>query len=188
MATRNAKCSVFIATSLDGFISRRDGSIDWLDQENARVPAGEDCGYEQFMATVDTLIMGRHTFELASSFAKWPYGRTPVFVLSGTMSSLPAGVANTVSLSREAPPALVARLSSQGMRHLYIDGNVTIQRFLADALIDEITITQIPVLIGEGRPLFGPLPSDMRLEHVFTRVFDFGFVQSKFCVVKAANS
>jgi dihydrofolate reductase len=180
-----AKCSVFIATSLDGFISRKDGSIDWLDQANARVPAGEDCGYAQFMSTVDALVMGRHTFELASSFAQWPYGQTPVFVLSGSMSSLPAGVPGTVRLSRETPAALVARLSAQGMKHLYIDGGVTIQRFVADGLIDEVTITRIPVLIGAGRPLFGPLSSDVRLEHLSTRAFDFGFVQSKYRVVKA---
>ena len=179
-----AKCSVFIATSLDGFISRTDGSIDWLDEANARVPTGEDCGYEQFMSTVDALVMGRHTFELAQSFSGWPYGSTPVVVLSSRMSSLPSSVPSTVSLSGEAPAALVARLSGEGMRHLYIDGGITIQRFLAAALIQEFTITKIPVLIGTGRPLFGPLSSDVRLEHESTRAFDFGFVQSKYRVVK----
>jgi dihydrofolate reductase len=177
---------VFIATSLDGFISRTDGSIDWLDQANTRVPKGEDCGYEEFMSTVDALVMGRHTFELAKSFSEWPYGQTPVFVLS-RMNSLPGDVPNTVHLSNEVPATLVARLSAQGMRHLYIDGGLTIQRFLFDALIDEVTITKIPVLIGSGRPLFGPLSQDVRLEHISTRAFDFGFVQSKYRVVKAPN-
>jgi len=184
MVTELAKCLAFIATSLDGFISRPDGSIDWLEQANARVPAGEDCGYAEFMSTVDALVMGRHTFDLARSFAKWPYGKKPVVVLSSRMSSLPAGVPDTVRLSRETPAALVARLSSQGMKHLYIDGGQTIQRFLADALIDEVTITRIPVLLGAGRPLFGPLSSDVRLEHVSTRAYDFGFVQSKYRVVR----
>lgn len=179
-----AKCSVFIATSLDGFISRTDGSIDWLDRANTRVPAGEDCGYKEFMSTIDALVMGRHTFELAKSFAEWPYGQTPVFVLSSAMRSLPADVPDTVQLSREAPVALVARLSAQGMKHLYIDGGVTIQRFLAAALIDEVTITTVPVLIGSGRPLFGPLSSDVSLEHISTRAFDFGFVQSKHRVLR----
>jgi dihydrofolate reductase len=181
-----AKCSVFIATSLDGFISRADGSIDWLDEANARVPAGEDCGYAQFMSTVDALVMGRHTFELALSFNKWPYGATPVVVLSSHMTSLPRGVPDTASLADEAPAKSVARLSDRGLRHLYIDGGVTIQRFLAAGLIDEVTITKIPVLIGAGRPLFGPLASDVRLEHVSTRAFDFGFVQSKYRVLKGA--
>lgn len=119
-----AKCSVFIATSLDGFISRTDGSIDWLDEANTRVPAGEDCGYEQFMSAVDALVMGRHTFELAHSFGEWPYGQTPVVVLSTRLNSLPSRVPSTVYLSSEAPAALVARLSGQGMSHLYIDGGV----------------------------------------------------------------
>lgn len=182
-----AKCSVFIATSLDGFISRTDGSIDWLDQANSRVPKGEDCGYGQFMSTVDALVMGRHTFELVKSFGDWPYGQTPVHVLSSRMRSLPGGLPNTVCLSNEAPSTLVARLSAEGMGHLYIDGGLTIQRFLSDALIDEITMTTIPVLIGSGRPLFGPLLEDVRLEHISTRAFDFGFVQSKYRVLKAPN-
>ena len=184
MASAFAKCSVFIATTLDGFISRTDGSIDWLEQANARVPAGEDCGYAEFMSSVDALVMGRHTFDLARSFAEWPYEKKPVFVLSSRMSSLPAGVPGTVHLSRETPAALVARLSSEGMKHLYIDGGVTIQRFLSAALIDEFIITRIPVLIGTGRPLFGPLSPDVRLEHMSTRAFDFGFVQSRYRVVK----
>jgi len=181
------KCSVFIAASLDGFIARPDGSIDWLDQANRRVPKGEDCGYGQFMSTVDALVMGRHTFELARSFGEWPYGQTPVLVLSSRMKSLPDGIPDTVRLSNEAPAALVARLSARGMKHLYVDGGLTIQRFLSDALIDEITITRIPVLIGSGRPLFGPLSEDVWLEHISTRAFDFGFVQTKYRVVKAPD-
>ena len=143
MATA-AKCSVFIATSLDGFISRMDGSIDWLDEANTRVPKGEDCGYAHFMSTVDALVMGRHTIDLAKSFGEWPYGQTPVFVLSSHMTSLPVGIPKSVHLSSEAPAELVARLSAQGIKHLYIDGGVTIQRFLAAALIDEITRYQDP--------------------------------------------
>lgn len=187
MTSAVAKCSVFIATSLDGFISRTDGSIDWLDEANTRVPEGEDCGYAQFMSTVDALVMGRHTFELAKSFGEWPYGKTPVLVLSSRMTSLPGDVPNTVRLSSEEPAALVAQLSAQNLRHLYIDGGVTIQRFLASALIDEVTITRIPVLLGSGRPLFGPLSQDVRLEHISTRAFDFGFVQSKYRVLKARD-
>jgi dihydrofolate reductase len=180
-----AKCSVFIATSLDGFISRTDGRIDWLDDANTRVPASEDCGYAQFMASVDALVMGRHTFELAQSFGEWPYGSTSVVVLSSRMRALPPALPASVSLCDETPATLVARLSGQGMRHLYIDGGVTIRRFIAAGLIDEITITRIPVLIGAGRTLFGPLTADVRLEHLSTRAFDFGFVQSKYRVVKA---
>jgi dihydrofolate reductase len=181
-----AKCSVFIATSLDGFISRLDGSIDWLDKANTLVPAGQDCGYQQFIATVDVLVMGRHSFDLVRTFSEWPYGSTPVVVLSSTMNVLPPNVPSTVALSSETPAGLVSRLSSHGMRRLYIDGGVTIQRFLAAGLIDDLTITTIPVLIGSGRPLFGPLAADVTLEHVSTHAFDFGFVQSKYVVRETA--
>lgn len=183
-----AKCSVFIATSLDGFISRTDGSIDWLEHANRRVPKGEDCGYGEFIATVDALVMGRHTFEQARSFSDWPYGQTPVIVLSSRLRALPRGLPDTVRLYDDAPGSLVARLSAEGMRHLYIDGGLTIQRFLSAALIDEVTITTIPVLLGSGRPLFGSLPADVHLEHLSTRAFDFGFVQSRYRVVKAPQA
>ncbi len=177
-----ARCSVFIAASLDGFIARRDGRIDWLERANQRVPAGEDCGYAQFMSGIDALVMGRRTFALARSFPEWPYGKTPVIVLSRRLRTLPRGVPDTVRLSRQAPAALVARLAARGLRRLYIDGGVTIQRFLAAGLIDEITITTIPVLLGAGRPLFGRLPKDLALEHLSTHAFDFGFVQSRYRV------
>ncbi len=185
MTAPRARCSVFIATSLDGFIARADGRIDWLDEANAVVPAGEDCGYSAFMSGVDALVMGRHTFELARSFAEWPYGATPVIVLSRRLAALPPGLPGTVRLVKAAPEALVAQLSAEGMRHLYIDGGVTIQRFLAAGLIDEVTITRIPVLLGAGRPLFGPLARDLRLEHLATRAFAFGFVQSRYRVARA---
>jgi dihydrofolate reductase len=178
------RCSVFVATSLDGFIAREDGGIDWLDEANRRVPAGEDCGYAEFIASVDALVMGSHTFEMARSFRKWPYGEKPAVVLSKRLKSLPRGTPETVSLSKEAPGALVAQLGAKGMQHLYIDGGITIQRFLAQSLIDEITITRIPVLLGGGKPLFGPLSLGVQLEHIVTRAYDFGFVQSRYRVVR----
>jgi dihydrofolate reductase len=155
-----ATCSVFIATSLDGFIARPDGSIDWLEHANAVVPP-PDCGYGAYMRTVDGLVMGRHSFEFVMSFAEWPYGTTPVHVLSSRMTALPPAAPATVSLSREEPAQLVDRLSQRGARHLYIDGGVTIQRFLRAGLIDQLIVTQIPVLLGQGRPLFGPTDADV---------------------------
>lgn len=180
----NTTCSVFIATSLDGFIARSDGGIDWLNEANRLVPTGEDCGFGEFMASVDALVMGRNTFEMALSFGSWPYGSTPVIVLSSRMLALPADVADTVSLFSDSPAALVAELSAQGLHHLYIDGGRTIQSFLAAALIDDITITIIPILLGSGIPLFGPVPADIQLEHLSTHAYDFGFVQSKYRVVE----
>ncbi len=178
------KCSVFIATSLDGFIARPDGSLDWLDQANQVVPPGEDCGYQAFMSTIDALVMGRNTFEKVLSFGEWPYGTLPVIVLSHHPLTPAESVPTTVTFSNESPTELVARLGAQGMKHLYIDGGQTIQSFLAAQLIDELTITVIPILIGTGKPLFGPLPQDVRLVHLATQAYEFGFVQHKYRVCR----
>ncbi len=177
-----ARCSVFVGASLDGFIARPDGSIDWLQPAYTGAPPDEDFGFAQFIGSVDALVMGRSTFEQVLTFDEWPYGATPVVVMSRTLSALPAGAPATVSLSREAPVGLVARLSAEGARHLYIDGGRTIQSFLAAGLIDELTITVLPILLGAGRTLFGPLPADVHLTHVGTQVYDCGFVQHRYRV------
>ena len=176
------KCSVFIATSLDGFISRADGSIDWLERANATIPAGEDCGYWAFFSSIDALVMGRGTFELVRTFPEWPYGQTPVYLISRTLSRLPDGSPSTVTLTAESPVELVERLHLEGFRHLYVDGGQPIQSFIGAGLIDELTITVIPVLLGAGRPLFGPLWADVPLELISTRAYEFGFVQSVYRV------
>ena len=177
-----AKCSVFIATSLDGFISREDGSIDWLMKANTLVPAGEDGGYKSFISTVDTLVMGRNSYEKVLSFNEWPYGDLPVVVLSSQQITVPQKLQTCVSTSTETPTALVQRLSKQGAKHIYIDGGITIQGFLADKLINELTITLIPVLLGSGRSLFGALKEDIELQHLATRTIDGGFVQNKYSI------
>jgi dihydrofolate reductase len=179
------KISVYIATSLDGFIARADGSLDWLDKANAAAPSGEDFGFQEFMASVDTLVMGRMTYEKVLSFGEWGYGTTPVVVLSSQPIEIQPEMQSTVTGSSESPQALCDRLSVEGVRHIYLDGGVTIRGFLADGLVDEITITQIPVLIGEGLPLFGPLENDVDLELLESRSFDSGFVQSKYSVQRS---
>ncbi|MFN0304007.1 MAG: dihydrofolate reductase family protein [Burkholderiales bacterium] len=177
---------MFIATSLDGFVSRSDGSIDWLHAANAVVPQGEDCGYAAFMSTIDGLVMGRNTFEQAMSFEEWPYGSTPVVVLSHTLRSLPRPTPSTVSLVADLPAVLVKRLAEQGHRHLYIDGGLTIQSFLAAGLIAEMTITVIPILLGAGKPLFGSLHGDVHLELLSSEAYPFGFVQNKYRLIPTA--
>lgn len=180
-----ANCSVFIATSLDGFIARNSGSIDWLEKANESVAPGEDCGYSKFMADVDALVMGRNTFEQVLTFDPWPYDSIPVVaVLSKRGIALPSGLPPGVSVTNEAPRTLVERLTEQGARKIYVDGGLAIQSFLATGLIDDITITVIPVLLGSGKPLFGPLPADVRLAHENTTVFEFGFVQSRYRVIR----
>lgn len=180
------KVSVYIATSPDGFIARRDGAIDWLNETNAVVPEGEDCGFMAFMDSVDTLIMGRKTYEQILSFGQWPYGDTPVVVLSHNSIEIPSHLSDTVSHSTESPAALLKLLAAHGVKHVYVDGGSTIQGFLAESLIDEITITRIPVVIGEGIPLFAPMPRDIKLIHLSTTAYEFGFVQSRYSVDKKA--
>ncbi len=180
-------CNVFIATSLDGFIARRDGGIDWLDKANAVVTPGEDCGYAEFMAGTDALVMGRNTFELVMGFPQWPYGDKPLVVMSRTLTALPPGAPAGVSLSSQSPADTVAGLATLGLTRLYIDGGKTIQSFLAAGLIESMIITKIPVLLGTGIPLFGALPADFWFEHVWTRSYSFGFVQHKYRR-KALNS
>lgn len=180
------KSSVFIATSLDGFIARQDGSIDWLESASDGSSTG-DFGYKEFFDSVDALIMGRNTFEKVLTFPEWSYGEKPVIVLSNSLHALPASAPSTVSLSKEAPKELIERLVSEGMHNFYIDGGATIQGFLNAGQIDELTITLIPVVLGTGIPLFGPVDQDVALELVVSQSFPCGFVQNKYRVLHNQN-
>lgn len=175
------QCSVFIAASLDGFIARKNGALDWLPGSDGAT-GGEDYGYHEFFQSIDTLVMGRKTYELALSFPKWPYTGKRVVVLSGRYSKTPSMLATDIEGTSSTPQELVNDLSARGARHVYIDGGKTIQGFLQAGLIQDITITRIPVLIGEGIPLFGPLAHDITLEHLATKAYSSGFVQSKYKV------
>ena len=172
--------SVYIATSLDGFIARANGDLDWLPSPEG--PAGEDYGYAAFMKTVDVIVMGRGTYEKVMTFGNWPY-ETPVVVLSSRNLALPAHVAASIETMSGPPAEIVARLESRGLQHAYVDGGATIQRFLEAGLIRRLIITRVPVLIGSGIPLFGPLTRDSQLRHVETRVFANGLVQSEYEVI-----
>lgn len=171
------QCSVYIATSLDGFISKEDGSIDWLNEASANVPEGEDMGYHAFMDSVDALVMGRNTFEQVLTFGQWHYGDKPVIILSSKDYTIPNHLPDTVTHSSETPQELTARLEQKGYKRLYIDGGITIQRFLAAGLINDMVITLIPIVLGSGRPLFGNTEKDIALTHVKTESFSCGFVQ-----------
>lgn len=171
------RASVFIATSLDGFISRKDGSIDWLNEANASLPQGEDCGYKAFADSIDVLVMGRNTFDLVRTFDTWPYGDKQVVVLSSQSVDIPPQWQINVSHSSAAPDILLQQLEARGFRHAYIDGGITIQRFLRAGLINEITVTLIPILLGEGRSLFGALEKDVKLKLERIKTYEFGFVQ-----------
>lgn len=179
------KTCVFIAVSLDGFIARSDGSIDWLDQANTLVPEGEDFGFQDFMDKTDALIMGRLTFEKALAFAEWPYADKLVVVMSHKGIKIPDALSGSAIASSDAPAMLLGWLALRGARQVYVDGGQTIQSFLREGLIDELNITTIPILLGSGRPLFGSLKSDIKLKHIFTKTYPFGFVHSRYAMERA---
>jgi dihydrofolate reductase len=168
------KASVFIGTSLDGFIARANGDLDFLPPGG-----GEPHGYDEFMATVDALVIGRKTFETVLTFDAWPYGEKPVFVLS-TRPLAPAPLLAVVERMSGAPAEIVSKLAARGIRHVYVDGGVTIQRFLQAELIQRLIITRVPVIIGTGIPLFGAVQRDIILRHVGTRQYASGMVQSEY--------
>ena len=168
------KASVFVGTSLDGFIARPNGAFDFLD-----AAGNEPHGYEEFMASVDALIIGRHTFDTVLGLGGWTYGTKPVFVLS-TRPLPPVPQGAVVERLAGDPAAIVEQLEARGVRHAYVDGGITIQGFLRAGLIQRLVISRVPVLIGAGVPLFGPLLRDIALRHVATRHYASGLVQSEY--------
>jgi dihydrofolate reductase len=170
------RASVFIGTSLDGFIARESGDFDFLPAEP------EEHGYEAFIASVDALVIGRGTFETVLAFPTWPYGDKRVVVLSSRPLDLSRVKGGVVDQMSGDPRDIVAKLDAQGVKHAYIDGGITIQRFLRAGLIQRLVITRVPVLIGNGRPLFGPLDGDVKLRHVSTRAYPSGLVSSEYTV------
>ena len=180
------KVSAYFAASLDGYIARQNGSINWLNEASANIPKGEDCGYKAFMDSVDVLVMGRKTFEQVLTFGEWSYGEKPVVVLSSMPISIPSSLPISVSNSSEAPRSLCARLESNGAEHIYVDGGATIQGFLAEDLVDEIVVTVIPIVLGSGISPFGELEQDLKLVQLGANVYEFGFVQIKYLVQRNA--
>jgi len=180
--------SVFIATSLDGFIARSDGALDWLPGEDPDNPE-EDFGYEDFINSVDTLVMGRHTFEAVLGFEEWPHPGQRVVVLSSRPVTIPAALRDEpIEVLSASPAEVMAHLADTGARHVYVDGGRTIQGFLRAGLIHELIITRVPVLLGAGIALFGELERDIALRHLQTRDFANGLVQSRYQLVNAGAS
>lgn len=185
--TKKTKISVFVGTSLDGFIAREDGGLDWLTGGTDVTPA--EYGYDAFIKNIDAIVMGRGTYDVGLTFDTWFYKDMPVVVLSHRPIQRPKNApnANVESMSGE-PADIVARLEKRGLRRLYVDGGETIQNFLRAGLVDEITISQLPVLIGRGIPLFGPLPHDVKLRHLRQRTFRGGMVQNTYAVETSGAS
>jgi dihydrofolate reductase len=179
--------SVFVGTSVDGFIARRGGAVDFLGSADA---IDSDMGFADFMATVDVMVMGRNTYDTVIDIIDdpdgpdWPYGEMKVFVLTHRPVDVRPELASVVETAALAPEPLLRELESRGYERVYVDGGQTVQSFLRDDLIDEIIITDVPVLIGGGIPLFGDLDADIRLGHVDSVVFENGCVQTRYRVLR----
>lgn len=171
------KCSVFIATSVDGFIADAGGGIDWLNRPE--YDTGEAFGYDEFVKQIDAIVMGRHTFEKVLTFPEWPYAH-PVVVLTSRQIDIPTHLQRKVTVDGGSPAEVAARMAEAGRGRLYIDGGVTVQRFLQAGLVDEMTITLVPILLGGGLPLFGMLGTKVRLQLLDLKRFDNGFVQVRY--------
>ena len=168
------KASVFVGTSLDGFMARVDGSLDFLPPGG-----GEPHGYDEFMATIDALVIGRNTYEVVLAFDEWPYAQKRVFVLSTRPLAKPPSGA-IVEHMEGSPAQVVSQLEKRGIQHIYVDGGITIQAFLRAGLVQHLTVTRVPVLIGTGIPLFGATGRDIPLKHIATRQYASGLVQSEY--------
>jgi dihydrofolate reductase len=171
-------CHAFVAASLDGFIARQNGSIDWLEPFNA---AEEDHGYDAFIADKDGIVMGRGTFETVLGFGHWPYA-LPVIIMSQTLTveDIPDALADLVAICDMDPAELLVALAEEGWQKAYVDGGQLLQSFLRAGLLDDITVTRVPVLLGQGRPLFGTLAADVHLMHQHTFSFPSGLVSTKY--------
>lgn len=169
---------VYIATSLDGFIADREGRLDWL--HNLPNPDHRDFGFADFMGGIDALVMGRVTFETVCGFdVDWPYDK-PVFVLSNTLTSVPEALEGRAEVVGGPLSEVLETLHGRGLSRLYIDGGKTVQGFLAEDLIDELIVTRIPILLGDGTLLFGTLTAPLAFEHLSTEVFAGALVQSHY--------
>ncbi len=169
---------VYIGVSIDGYIADRNGGLKWLEQ--VPNPENESMGYEEFMSGIDALIMGRNTFETVLAFGvDWPYSK-PVFVLSSTMQAVPTELNNCVFIVNGKLESIVDEIHSKGYRNLYIDGGRTIQSFLNEDLIDEITTSTIPILLGGGSPLFGDLTKHLEFKLASSTILLNQIVQSTY--------
>jgi dihydrofolate reductase len=172
------RCSVFIACSIDGYIARKDGTIDWLTAPGAA--ENEDYGYHEFMRSVDAVVIGRGSYQFVQSLGSWPYGERRVFVLSSKYPRQGQPLPHSATGISSSPPELSDLMKELGLVRAYIDGGRTIQSFLECGLIDDLTITRVPILLGSGIPLFGEMKDELPLRHVETRSFPNGLVQSRY--------
>ena len=172
------RTTVYVGTSLDGFIARPNGDLDWLDNSENHNREVLD-SYNAFMSKIDAVVIGRGTFEKVLTFPSWPYEKK-VFVLSTSLRQLPDAAREKAAVLSMKPGEVLRYLSNQRFSNIYVDGGKVIQAFLKEDCIDELVITRIPVLLGSGIPLFGDLDKDLRFKHVRTQVYSNGLVRSHY--------
>lgn len=171
------KTVVYVGASLDGYIAEKGGSLDWLQE--IPNPEGSDFGFNEFLANIDAIVMGKNTFETVVTFKEWPYTK-PVFVLSHTLRAIPDSLEKKAKIITGVPKEILTRLRGLGYQNLYIDGGVTIQSFLREDLINELIISTIPVLLGDGIPLFGKLSRELKFDLIKSTVYNETIVKNHY--------
>lgn len=181
MKNEHATGYVFMASSLDGFVARQDHSLDWLMKYDTK---GQDHGYNDFIANMDVLVMGSGSFKTVLGFDQWPY-QLPVFVMSTslTQEDIPKDLVNKVTITNLNPLELMESLYVKNLKRVYVDGGKIVQSFIREELVKEITITHVPILIGDGKRLFGDIQKDIDLELITSKKLIPGFVQNHYHVV-----
>lgn len=180
-STAKIQCVAFIAASVDGFIAKLDGDIGWLEDKAYEIPQ-EDFGFASYFESVDALLMGRKTFQVVATFHEWPYANKPVYALSRSTLDIPQRLRGVVSAVSGELSDIVTDIAANGCKKLYVDGGLTIQSFLTADLLDEMVLTRIPILLGQGIPLFAEAIPLRRLKLLDAKHFSNGFVQSHYAI------
>lgn len=187
------KCSIFIAPSVDGYIATEDGGVHWLETAGRPVSKAEESSelmnhfnmsMSNFMQNIDCMIIGRKLMNVLSSFnltpEQWPYGNTKIIALSNTVKEPPENLKDRVQMYSGTIPELIITLDKEGYKHAYVDGGMVITAFLNLQLINEMTLTLAPVLLGSGIPLFGKLDKHIKLEDAQATAFPNNFIEMKY--------
>ncbi|MCI0563991.1 MAG: dihydrofolate reductase family protein [Nitrososphaera sp.] len=166
---------LYIATSLDGYIARKDGSIDWLSMVETN---DTDYGYADFYRSVDALVMGRRTYEQALGFGEWPYPGKPSYVFTRQRLT---SKRNDVFFTSAKPDTVIREMETQGFKRIWLVGGAELTAaFLKFRLVDEYIISIIPIILGEGIPMFLPPIPEERLKLIQSQQYPTGLVQLRY--------
>lgn len=177
MSLSRPKVSIYIASSIDGYIARKDGNLDWLHYGHT---GDEDYGFKEFTRTIDAVVMGRNTYEVVAGFDEWAYKDKRVVVLSNTLVK----VKKEAELFSGQLTELLAKLHAENIKHIWIDGGITISKFLESGLVDDITVSIIAMVLGSGIPLFSAMNQEHKCHLVSTQSYPSGLVQLKYEVIR----